>query len=273
MSWKSFLLHLPAYRSQAPATGAGIGLAKRFGAELTGLYTLRELAALKTMLGDTHPAVREAEARDKPLAEAARDRFLDACRHAGVGARFETGEGPANQLLCYAGRCHDLLVIEQSASGLDGVGGDSAEECAVASGTPTLVIPREGNYEALGSTVVIAWNHSRQSAAALHGALPLVQKADRVVLLVGDERDAMPGVTRKPTADVAAYVRRYAPGAEVVNYVEAGDGRSLQAAALGAGGDLLVMGAYGRSTWREFLFGGATREVITHLRLPVLMAH
>ena len=50
-------------------------------------------------------------------------------------------------------------------------------------------------------------------------------------------------------------------------------GVKLLAAAHGARGDMLVMGAYGRSAWREFLLGGATRHVITHLDLPVLMGH
>lgn len=33
--------------------------------------------------------------------------------------------------------------------------------------------------------------------------------------------------------------------------------------------DLLVMGAYGHSTWRELFLGGA----IQHMTIPVLMAH
>jgi nucleotide-binding universal stress UspA family protein len=37
--------------------------------------------------------------------------------------------------------------------------------------------------------------------------------------------------------------------------------------------DLLAMGAYGHMPWREFLFGGATREVIGKGLLPVLLTH
>jgi nucleotide-binding universal stress UspA family protein len=33
------------------------------------------------------------------------------------------------------------------------------------------------------------------------------------------------------------------------------------------------MGAYGRSAWREFIFGGATRDVLKSMPIPVLMAH
>ena len=37
--------------------------------------------------------------------------------------------------------------------------------------------------------------------------------------------------------------------------------------------DLLVMGAYGHSRFRESLLGGVTRTVLESMNLPVLMAH
>jgi nucleotide-binding universal stress UspA family protein len=37
--------------------------------------------------------------------------------------------------------------------------------------------------------------------------------------------------------------------------------------------DLIVMGAYGHSSWRELFLGGATRHVLKHMNIPVLMAH
>ena len=39
------------------------------------------------------------------------------------------------------------------------------------------------------------------------------------------------------------------------------------------GADLLVMGGYGHSRFREFLFGGATAGMLSRMRLPVLMSH
>jgi len=37
--------------------------------------------------------------------------------------------------------------------------------------------------------------------------------------------------------------------------------------------DLLVMGCYGHSRLGEFVFGGATRHVLSHMTIPVLMSH
>jgi nucleotide-binding universal stress UspA family protein len=39
------------------------------------------------------------------------------------------------------------------------------------------------------------------------------------------------------------------------------------------GADMLVMGAYGHSRAREAVFGGATRDVLDRMTVPVLMSH
>jgi nucleotide-binding universal stress UspA family protein len=37
--------------------------------------------------------------------------------------------------------------------------------------------------------------------------------------------------------------------------------------------DLIVMGAFGRSRFREWILGGATRHVLENMTVPVFMAH
>lgn len=270
MAWKSLLVHLKPYSQNTAALASALSVAKAFGASVTGVYANRELAMLKLIIGPDSTAAREAEARDAPLIRQAEETFLKACQDAGVNGRFELAEGNANEILCLAGRVHDVLFVEAGGS-LDGRGGDLVEECAITAGTPTIIVPPAGAM-ASGKCIVVAWNHSRQSASAVHAALPLIERAESVVVLLGKERDVMPSVTRRPHADIGDYLRRYNPHVRVAPFVDS-EHADLQAAAIAAGGDLLVMGAYGRSAWREFLFGGATRAVVSDLRLPVLMAH
>ncbi len=270
MAWKSLLVHLKPQAEKDAALQAALSVARTFDAGLTGIYAIRELAMLKLIIGQDSPAVREAEARDAPLVRSAEDTFLKACQDAGVRGTFDVAEGNSNEILCLAGRVHDVLFVEAGGS-LDGRGGDLVEECAITAGTPTIIVPPSG-AKPFGKCVVVAWNHSRQSASAVHAALPLIKRAESVVVLLGQPRDVMPSVTRRPHADIGDYLRCHNPNVRVAPFVESNTS-SLQTAALAAGGDLLVMGAYGRSAWREFLFGGATRAVVDDLRLPVLMAH
>jgi nucleotide-binding universal stress UspA family protein len=46
----------------------------------------------------------------------------------------------------------------------------------------------------------------------------------------------------------------------------------LSQAAEGAA-DLLVMGGYGHSRLRETVLGGATRQLLAQMKLPVLLSH
>ena len=39
------------------------------------------------------------------------------------------------------------------------------------------------------------------------------------------------------------------------------------------GTDLVVMGGYGHSRWRELVLGGATRSMLKAMTVPVLMSH
>ena len=53
--------------------------------------------------------------------------------------------------------------------------------------------------------------------------------------------------------------------------ISVGDEMLSRASDLGC--DLIVMGAYGHSRFREMVFGGATRHVLNHMTVPVLMSH
>jgi nucleotide-binding universal stress UspA family protein len=50
-------------------------------------------------------------------------------------------------------------------------------------------------------------------------------------------------------------------------------GEVLEAYVTSVQADLLVMGAYGHSRLREFVLGGATRSVLSHQIVPVMLSH
>ena len=50
-------------------------------------------------------------------------------------------------------------------------------------------------------------------------------------------------------------------------------GEALLSRAADQGVDLIVMGAFGHSRWRERLLGGTTRDVLGSMTVPVLMSH
>lgn len=275
MTWRDILVHIKPYEAWSPHIDLAIALARDRGARLNALYTLRELAMIKLLVGVKSSAAHDAEARDAPLMEASKKRFMDAAAEAGVEGHWLSGEGNASELLTLAGRFHDLVVVSQTRHGIDEVGWDVAEECAVTSGTPTLIVPHRGVPATFGRRIVVAWNDSRQAAAAVHAAVPAIAAANAVTVAIGRGKDRYSSVTRFPDLDIGAYLRQHCKQVDVrkVESSDADVGQRLLDIVADSGADLLVMGAYGRSAWRELVLGGATRHILKNMTVPVLTAH
>jgi nucleotide-binding universal stress UspA family protein len=78
-----------------------------------------------------------------------------------------------------------------------------------------------------------------------------------------------------PGADISLYLARHGVKAEATQVfaddIDVGDMLLSRASDLGS--DLLVMGAYGRSRLSELVLGGATRQILSEMTIPVLMSH
>jgi nucleotide-binding universal stress UspA family protein len=147
------------------------------------------------------------------------------------------------------------------------------EQLPLSTACPCLVMPHGRPVPAsVGRRALIGWNDSHTAARALHEAVPLLESADSVVLLTIAEA----GADAEPSAEAAAqFLRRHGIRVEVRRQEADTDdaGPALLAAAQAMDSDLLVMGAYGHTRWRELVFGGATDHVFRHMTLPVLLAH
>ena len=121
--------------------------------------------------------------------------------------------------------------------------------------------------------VVIAWDFSREAARALSDALPLLALAHevRIVTVFGEKHVE----TTATTGDVEHFLARHRIKYSLNSISFEGNniGRFLMDYAVGIDADLLVMGAYGHSRLREFVLGGATREILREPLLPVLLSH
>jgi nucleotide-binding universal stress UspA family protein len=140
-------------------------------------------------------------------------------------------------------------------------------------GRPCLVHPsaRPGSFAL--ETAVIAWDTSPQAARAVGDALPLLKRATAVHVLVARGEKTIPG--NAPAAALIDYLAAHAIVAtpDEFDIERRSIGRALLDRAGEHAADLLVMGAFGHSRLREFILGGATREVLDSSSLPILMSH
>lgn len=259
--------HVEAFHVQVYPQDVAAAAADPFGAAAAGLFidevmrsSVRDLARSRCLFDDGVRRHGLAVCRNSPPLGS--DRWV--LEHPSASWREEIGYSA--RAIANRARFFDLLVLGRSGRVIDQPHGDAIEQALLTSGRPVLIAPAEPP-KVLGETIAIAWNDSPECAKALAAAMPLLVQARKVhVLSIG------------PTgaADLARHLSWYNIRASVdpVDAVKGvGAGELVLAAARDHQADLLVMGGYGHAPWREFLFGGATREVVGTSLLPLLLAH
>jgi nucleotide-binding universal stress UspA family protein len=280
VTFKSLLLYLDDHPHAVARTQAAIRLAGRLDIHLvglapTGLLDLPATPAAAAALADfAATAWNTLRHRAEHLAE----RFQADCRDAGL-ASFEAvvdEADPLRSLLRHA--CtSDLTVLTQpdpAASDYRATR-DRVESVAIHSARPTLVLPHACRADQLGTSVLVAWDGSRESARAAADALPLLQAATVVTLATWCEAGGRNAHHLRAELDAAQrWLARHGVAARVrVEGPTAAIAESIRASAADAGADLIVMGAYGHTRLVERILGGATRGLMQSMPAPVLMSH
>lgn len=180
-------------------------------------------------------------------------------------------QGHVGDVLRYTGNWHDLLVLARDDADPWGAPAGLAT-IALQVDLPCLVVPP--GKEQLGlDCIAVAWNGSIEAIRALHGALPLLRRAKRIVVLKGRRKALLPPVL-VPEFPLESWFRRHELAVEFELLDEEADkGASIHEAARAAYADLLVMGAYGRSRFAERVLGGVTRYMLQQDDLPLLIRH
>jgi nucleotide-binding universal stress UspA family protein len=170
-------------------------------------------------------------------------------------------------------RLHDLTIVPCSQTDL--LGGTVTEAVIFGSGRPTVLLPSGTGTKSLQwlDRVVVAWDYSREAARAMADALPILAKAKKVhiVSVLGEKglhTTCVPGDLEKY---LAAHQVKYV--LDQVPLKDAAIGERLMSYAGEVKADMLVMGAYGRSRFREFVLGGATRGALSDPKLPIFVSH
>ncbi|MEX0853615.1 MAG: universal stress protein [Bauldia sp.] len=254
-------------------------LASRLDAHLTGLALAFEpLIPVYTMAAPV-PTDFIVAARERALAEAeaAAVAFAKIATAAGVAyesRKLESVAGEGFQGAVEDLRLTDLVVVGQDDPDRpEPMRKTLIEAILFDAAAPTLIIPYTGVKELRTERALVAWDGSAQAARAVRAALPLLQSANQVLVVIVEE--ARKWSAGAPGADIGVHLARHGLGVEVKRVDNAvGDvAMSLLNFAADEAADWMVMGAYGHSRVREMLLGGATRGVLAAMTLPILMAH
>ena len=274
MSIKDILVHVDIDSGNKNRLQTAAELARVCESHLTGLYIIPNL--IIPMYAEVQiPAdvIEMQENAAKERSEQAETEFKTITEQVGCQAQWHCVRGYAErQLLLYA-RYTDLVIMGQAEeTGFMSSQSDLDDQLVLGAGRPVMMIPYIGVKSTLGKNVMVAWNGSRESVRAVHDALPILQSADQVDVVAVN-----PGAGEGdiPTADICLHLARHGVKAQasqtVAKDLEVGD--VLLSRAADRGIDLIVMGAYGHSRLRETVLGGATRHLLEHMTVPVMLSH
>lgn len=173
-------------------------------------------------------------------------------------------------------RYADLAVIGQfdPSTSVPGVMPNFVETVALNSGRPVLVVPYAGEPAGSFRQPLVAWDGGLPATRAIAGALPLLRQAGKIDVVMFNPRAEAHVHGDEPGADLALYLSRHGIQVNVVERIVNGSiGEALLSTAADLGSDMIVMGAYGHTRFREVVLGGVTRTVLQSMTMPVLMAH
>jgi nucleotide-binding universal stress UspA family protein len=280
MAYRTLLLHCNDPRRIDGLLAVGVDLAEKFQAHLTGLSVVPPLAVVSTAIPDGMPVIVDEHCKlYREQNPTMRSAFTSAVRGRAFVSQWRDEEagaaGVAERVLQHA-RVADLVIAAQTDPQWAGSGWlDIADRLVIESGRPVLIVANRGAHAPVGDKVLVAWNARREAARAVFDALPLLQRAREVKVVWVNPQSAEERAEDIPAADICAALARHGVKCEATEQAapRAGVGETLLCRSRDMHADLLVMGCYGHTRLREFIFGGASRYVLAHMALPVLMAH
>jgi nucleotide-binding universal stress UspA family protein len=282
---KNILASLSGFGSDRAVLDTAIALAKWHDSHVLCLHTridTERTVAVSELAGPRHDLsqdlLRGIAAEEDVRSRHAVEAFQDALRRHGLAQADTPLQGSAATLAwverrsflnetLHQARYHDLVVMgrdhERPAEHIKSI--------VMQSGRPVLLAPPRPALT-IGRHVAIAWKPGAESARAAAATTALLTKAERVTILAVAEQDD--DVARLAAEDLAGSLGWHGIRAEVrVQPANGPTGPMLQEMAHESDADLLVMGAYGHSRLREYIFGGVTEAMIAACSLPVLLFH
>ncbi|WP_183112638.1 universal stress protein [Sphingomonas sp. So64.6b] len=273
MTYSTLMVHLDAGHPNMATLSLAAKLAERYRAKVIGVavcqpmeigtsdgYFTGELVTLERDIVDQELKRAETEFRDCTEIQP----FI-------LEWRSIPTMGCIAEIVASEARCADLIITSAgSGPQRNPLTHADTGELIIRAGRPVLVVP-DGPAPAIFETVIIAWSNTRECRRAITDALPILEQADRVLIV-----EVTPKLVeaRSQINDVVAWLSRHMVSADTIVGDSYGDSvGTLALIAKDHCADLIVAGAYGHNRLREWAFGGVTRDLLLRNNRCALLSH
>lgn len=286
MSIKSILVPVSAADVGEQALKAALAVARRFDAHIEALHVRADPKGLvpyagEGMNGSMIEEIMEVTEREGDERATSTHKMFDAfvsgnglsvkteANDGGVSIAWREEIGREDEIVALRGRVADLTVVGRPVKEAALPSPITLEAALLETGRPILIVPPAGAAE-LPASIGVAWEGSMEAARAVEAALPMLQAAQSVTVVTGEE-SAAPMI---PPEDLVQYlawhgvkaaIHRFNPGTMEI-------GAALLGETMKVGANMMVKGAYSHSRLRQMILGGRTRHIISNCEIPVLLA-
>lgn len=196
------------------------------------------------------------------------------------GTRWSAENGVAQiadlgRHVAHRARFSDLVILPQPYGEDRGAEAEPIVEAAMFEGhAPVLIVPDKAQPFSRPGTILIGWNESVEAMRAIRRALPFLKQADLVRIVVIDPPRHGPDRS-DPGGMLSQMLARHGVRCEidVLSKTMTRVSDILNRHASDTEANMIVMGAYGHSRFREAILGGATRNMLEQSSVPVFLAH
>jgi nucleotide-binding universal stress UspA family protein len=279
MPIKTILVYAPSGKSAAPALEAALKLAGPRGAHVIGLHLTPDLPVYGEFPAEIpQEVIDRLQKAGEEAAATARQAFEEAVKDSGISHEwrsFMASYLAGAALIAQQGRGADLIVCGKPGDDAGDAWSDFAEIALMRAGRPVLIVPECAAGKPIGMRPVIAWNDTREAARAAFDSLDLLAEAESVRAITLIENEEQRAAAEANGALIIATLARHGIEASLeVSYAASGaTGKALLAKLVDNGCDLLILGGYSHSRFREMLFGGVSRDILRDTCVPALVSH
>lgn len=280
MSFKTILVPIEQHDLMNATLETALVLARKFDSYIEGFALRPVVAPVMAMdIGGAFP-LAELQENDSKMATEARalfDAFMtkhgvppSSANKSALSSGWFDGAPDGDQFVGSHARVFDVTVLGRPGESAQSPRLSTYEACLFESGRPILLAPPTPPQK-MGENVLIAWNHSTEQSRTNAFAMPLLKDAKKVTILTV-EGSLVVGPSGDQVKRQLAFNGIEADSL-TVNPGNRNAGEVILTHAEQLGCDLVIKGAYTQSRLRQMIFGGATRHILAHTKLPVLMSH
>ncbi len=279
MSIKTILVYIPSEKNAGATLEPVLTIASAHGAHVIGLHLVPDLPRYGEFPAEVSQDVIERLQRvGNETSAAAKRAFEEAFASSPVTHEWRSFMASyviGGDLIAQQGRSVDLIVCGKPSEEVPDSWSDFAETALIRCGRPVLILPAGPAPAQIGTHAVIAWNDTREAARAVFDSIDLMQNAKTVRAVTFIDSEAQRAAAEAFGAPLVAALGRHGIHAafEIAYATGGATGDAILSKLVDEGCNLLIMGGYSKSRFREMIFGGVSRDILRDTWVPTLVSH